>query len=535
MYHLIDEIKSLVTNEHGKINPCSASSKWWENNGRLDLYRFMLSSTSFIESGTPKEYARRLCCLFNGFDKEPTCETCGVLLKYNAANKSYPKYCRLHVYSDEMEAKRNGTMLERYGEIIGYGSDMHKAKSDATLMQRFGTTEFHGLDEVLAKKRNTNIERYGVSEFTQSTEYIVKSRETYIEKYGVDHHMKLEGHAKCGDNHPNYKNWHEFSDSIILDYTNGMPKCEVAKKYGYSISHMNKIILWLGLDGDLPQNKVARPSYTSKAEEEIADFVASLGYEAQRNVRNVIGEELDIYIPDLQIAIEYNGDYWHSDSIRNKKHTIEKLEKCEAKGIHLVTIQEHVFRDNKAQILGKLSHKLQRAERRIYARNTVFSAITSNECNDFLNLHHVQGSRQKSAANFGLTCDGELVAVATFKKFRDGVEIVRYATSCNVIGGLSKLLANTHYHKIYSFADRRYTSRSNNIYLASGFKEIEISPQSYVYFKGNVVLSRQQCMKHKLPEMLTTFDADRTEYENMRSAGFHRVWDCGNLLYLMEK
>ena len=58
--------------------------------------------------------------------------------------------------------------------------------------------------------------------------------------------------------------------------------------------------------------------------------------------------ELDIYIPELGLAVEYDGDYWHSDEImmRNKGMTNEeaheiKKELCSQAGIELIFISEH--------------------------------------------------------------------------------------------------------------------------------------------------------------------------------------------------
>ena len=51
----------------------------------------------------------------------------------------------------------------------------------------------------------------------------------------------------------------------------------------------------------------------SKPEREVRDFLEELGYTPLYNDRIVLrGRELDIYLPELKLAIEVNGDYWHS-------------------------------------------------------------------------------------------------------------------------------------------------------------------------------------------------------------------------------
>ena len=48
------------------------------------------------------------------------------------------------------------------------------------------------------------------------------------------------------------------------------------------------------------------------------------------------GFEIDIYIPELRLGIEYDGQFWHQDKAKD----IEKSEKCKDKGIKLLHIRE---------------------------------------------------------------------------------------------------------------------------------------------------------------------------------------------------
>lgn len=68
------------------------------------------------------------------------------------------------------------------------------------------------------------------------------------------------------------------------------------------------------------------------------------------------GKELDIYIPDIKIAIEYNGNYWHSDQnhmvTKSLGHPMSqnhrwKQNRCEKLGIKLIFIWEHDWNFNR--------------------------------------------------------------------------------------------------------------------------------------------------------------------------------------------
>ena len=52
--------------------------------------------------------------------------------------------------------------------------------------------------------------------------------------------------------------------------------------------------------------------------------------------------ELDVFVPELNMGIEYDGSYWHSDKSieRNKK----KYRLCQKAGLTLVRIKENYHR-----------------------------------------------------------------------------------------------------------------------------------------------------------------------------------------------
>jgi very-short-patch-repair endonuclease len=68
------------------------------------------------------------------------------------------------------------------------------------------------------------------------------------------------------------------------------------------------------------------------------------------NTKQIISPyELDIYLPDVKLAIEYNGLFWHStkNSTSEDYHLMKSL-RCREKGIRLIHIYE--FEDFKKQL-----------------------------------------------------------------------------------------------------------------------------------------------------------------------------------------
>ena len=95
-------------------------------------------------------------------------------------------------------------------------------------------------------------------------------------------------------------------------------------------------------------------SIISKPEIEVQDFVKSLGFKIITNNRKILnGKELDIFIPSLNKAIEFNGTYYHY----SKKHFVpgkhaNKSNLCKEKGIKLLHLREDFWVNNKKHMIG---------------------------------------------------------------------------------------------------------------------------------------------------------------------------------------
>ncbi len=85
---------------------------------------------------------------------------------------------------------------------------------------------------------------------------------------------------------------------------------------------------------------------TSKGELELLSFIRELGYQAKYTDRTVIAPyELDIWIPKLKVAFEFNGVYWHSNKmIQERANTsahdyhLMKKELAEKAGVRLAFV-----------------------------------------------------------------------------------------------------------------------------------------------------------------------------------------------------
>lgn len=261
--------------------------------------------------------------------------------------------------------------------------------------------------------------------------------------------------------------------------------------------------------------------------------------------------EIDIFIPSKSIGIEFDGLYYHSEVAGGKPKTYHKwkTDECDSRGIRLIHIFEDEWRDHREIVKSKIHRLLgcPTGVERIYARKCEARLINWNDAKKFLDENHIQGA-VPSAVLLGLFFNNSLVSVATFGKpsivrgkkslLDTEWELVRMATDIkkNVIGAAGKLVAffiKTHNPtKIVSYADRRFTSKHNNVYASIGFTLVSDGQPNYYYmndYKNR--MHRFNFTKSKLVE--SGADPSKSEWQIMKELGYDRIWDCGHLKYEM--
>lgn len=79
-----------------------------------------------------------------------------------------------------------------------------------------------------------------------------------------------------------------------------------------------------------------KENHTSFPEQALLYYIQKYYPDAENSNRTAIGMELDIYIPSLRIAIEYDGANWHKDNFLELK----KNRTCQEMNIQLIRIRE---------------------------------------------------------------------------------------------------------------------------------------------------------------------------------------------------
>ena len=283
--------------------------------------------------------------------------------------------------------------------------------------------------------------------------------------------------------------------------------------------------------------------YSSHKEHEVRDFISRI-YDGpvKYNTHDVIPPmELDIYLPEKKLAIEFDGLYYHSSDVVKPNYHILKTSKCEQNGIQLLHVFENEWNDKKEIVKSRLSDLLGGPRAIVFARRCIVNEVSTKESREFQEKNHLQGAVNASV-KLGLYHDDELVSLMTFGKTRFSKkhqwELLRFCSKCgyHVPGAAGKLLKhfeeNWHPKSLVSYADRRWSI--GKLYFALGFNCIRKTSPNYWYFRnerGIKLLSRIMCQKHRLSKLLSAFDPDKSEHENMKANGYKCIYDCGNLVF----
>lgn len=270
----------------------------------------------------------------------------------------------------------------------------------------------------------------------------------------------------------------------------------------------------------------------SLSESELFDFLSNLKIKnIERRNRTAINPfEIDVYLPDYKLGIELHGEYWHSERTHDKNYHLNKHNLAKNKGIELIQIFEHEWKNKKDIIFSMLKSRLN-LNKKIYARKCELRILDKKESRLFFNENHIQGTSNHTNA-LGLYYNNILVSAISFGKSRYNknyqTELLRFCNKkdINVVGGFSKLLKNSF--KLFSINTLITYSHirlfKGDVYSNVGMKFLRKSPPGYFWTKGSQILSRYKTQKHKLP-------TNKSEVLYMKENGWFRVWDCGQNVY----
>jgi hypothetical protein len=441
--------------------------------------------------------------------------------------------------------KRKKTNAEKYGDE----NFTNREKSQKTCLEKYGDENFTNRDKFV----NTCLEKYGLKNVFQEENIKQKIKDYFQNKYNVNHPMKVEeiknktiNKTKNFYMNKNKQLFEKYFD--ILEYKNEDNIHVKCKKCSKDYWIQKQYLIWRLNKNINPCHECYDISNISINEKELLNFIIE-NYKNQIlvNDRSIISpQEIDIYLPDLKLAFEFNGLHWHNELYIDKKYHLNKTIECEKQGIHLV----HIYEDDwiyKQDIVKSRILNLLGKSKKIFARKTEIKEVSYKDSKEFLEKNHIQGDCM-SKFRFGLYTEEELVSLMTFGKLRknlgqlaneDSYELLRFCNKLNttIVGGANKLfkyfIKNQNPKEVISYADRSWTmNNGNTLYDKLGFKLLSISIPNYYYVHGKIRKNRFGYRKDVL--ISEGFDKNKSEHQIMLERGIYRIYNSGNLKFVFK-
>lgn len=288
----------------------------------------------------------------------------------------------------------------------------------------------------------------------------------------------------------------------------------------------------------------------SKASEDLMNFIRQLAPDLQQEVRMGTNKRFraDGYIPSKRLFVEYNGLIWHSRKFKRNKNDLKtRWEQAKALGCELLVIHEDEWLHKRELVENLIRYKLGMMPN-VYARKCELILVEPDEAKRFYQQHHIQGCLFRPQLSYGLKYQGELVACMSFAQkgsnrktpYQTGLwELIRFASSCSVVGGASRLfqslLRHTQAQEVVSFSMNHLFS--GRVYEILGFKlDKELSADyQYIDTKRILRLHKSNFQHSRLEKRFADYDRSKTEEVNCAVNGFYRIYDCGKKRWIWRR
>lgn len=439
---------------------------------------------------------------------------------------------------------------------------------------------------------------YGYDNFSQMPEVKSKTKQTNLERYGVDYTVNTkQSRDKVREEKLAKVDWVKTKDTIV---NSKLEAVDILKNHKVLSEHINKLRELLGLEA-ITRNDLAKSLGVSLyyinnyiyddgngvhtrfklddfdgmtrtlrgQEDDVSDFLDSLGVQYVRDSRPDFMRptkddrplELDFYLEEYNVAIEFNGSHWHSEKYHERSYHEMKTQLAREQGVRVLHIFSYDWENPVKQdiIKSQLSYMVHKGIKKYNARSLTVNEVSTKDTNYFMEVNHIQGSGTNGEFRYGLYDGDTLVSVMVIGKKRfshkeDAVyELQRFANLkyTSVRGGASKLfkaITNDHpeIHYIESFANNDFAhSENGSVYNVLGFNYDSTAVSRYNWVKNKTVVYRHTVQTKKLraytdgtgkePFNGATKDFKYgidTEDTYMNRNGYYKVWHAGNDKYI---
>lgn len=382
-----------------------------------DLYAEFLAFT-FDDDLNDKPFKQRLWhFLQNDCGETGHCLVCGKRTRLITFAKGYNRFCcstcsnksqetkqklreTISGYSPEKRMQINEkcekTCKDRYGGI-GFASDELKEKYESVMQEKYGAKHNFLVPEIIEKRDRTWQVKYGTDNPMKNKDVSKKTGDTqksFTEKRKFEKTEKSKKTRKLRYGDENYTNRKKAARTCkaVYGHESAMQAETCKRKLASTVLEKtkNKYPFILDYDGTRMICSCMNPEcgkcedrkfettydmmkYREKhnieqctkikaksgIENEIYDYIHDIyhGVIIRNDRKTLNGKEFDVFLPELKLAFEVNGDFWHlnpslyDENYEYKGRTVEsekrrrdeKTRLAESKGIELMHIWQHAW------------------------------------------------------------------------------------------------------------------------------------------------------------------------------------------------
>lgn len=425
------------------------------------------------------------------------CKVCNCRTNISASGRGFADYCKQHFH----EPKKNKTAHNYIDIDIKQVSDMYLAKmSISDISLKLGT-----LSSVSLKKKM------------------------------VEAGIEIRSHS---DNQKLYARRGFIKPHIIIDRSNlineykeqKIPVAALAEKYQCHVETIRRFLRQEGIE------RFHRRSYI---EWKVINLLNNHGINYVTGNKTILGNqyELDIWIPDYNVAIEINGLYTHSVYAGKKDvgyHNM-KLSRAQAAGIKLLQFWEDDICNKIDVVESIILNNCVMSSIKLDARKLTVSNISFKDLSNFCKDNHLQGIPGNNTKGIGLFNGNELVSVIGYVENKKCTVIIRFCSllNHNIRGGFGRLCKQVPGTVLKTYSSNDISN--GNLYYKTGFVMESERKSDMWYTDYKILINRQKFMKSKLNKLFANFDPIKTEIENMIYNGYDVVYKSGTKTWVLKK
>ena len=330
------------------------------------------------------------------------CCVCGKKNKFNRTSVGYFLHCSRKCQNSD-KVFINKIKNKRRNDVDENGFDSYK-RANLKMQKYYQIKErvnsYLQTEEFKNKKRNMK-------------EQIQKSSgDTCEKKFGNRVYARSAHRFYLDPNHKHFDDINEefFRNNFIINGKFDVEKC--ASYFGTKIGWINKFKKKFNIiESNITLLK--DKNIKSKPQKQVYDFIKSIyNNKILYNTKSIISpQELDIYLPDVNLAIEFNGTYWHSTKANKYKYYHQnKFKVCLAKGIRLIQIYEDEWNDSRKQeIIKNIIRRAIGLDNKVITNLTI-NEISINQYRDFCTKYNLKDYKEVDIM-LGLFDNNKLVQI----------------------------------------------------------------------------------------------------------------------------